>query len=40
MGERLEETLRDLQRQVTPPAPTFIIISDYEEEKHVENKAI
>jgi hypothetical protein len=31
--ERLEKTLRDLQRQTALPTPTFVIISDYEEEK-------
>jgi hypothetical protein len=32
----LEEILRDLRRHTAPLAPTFIIISDCEEE-HVEN---
>jgi hypothetical protein len=27
----LEETLRDLRRHIAPLAPTFIIISDFEE---------
>jgi hypothetical protein len=30
---RLKKTLRDLQKQITPLAPTFVIISDYEEEE-------
>ncbi len=34
------ETLRGLQRQFSPPTPTFVIISDYEEEKQVERRVI
>jgi hypothetical protein len=34
----LEKTLRDLQRHTAPHAPTFIIISDFEE--HVENRVL
>jgi hypothetical protein len=33
MGERLEETLRDLERQITSPILAFVIISESKEEK-------
>ncbi len=35
----LQETLRDLRKQVAPPTFTFVIINDFEEEEHVDNKA-
>jgi hypothetical protein len=35
----LEETVNVFRRQTTLLAPAFIIISDFEEEKHVENRA-
>jgi len=35
MGEGLERTLQGLQRQLSPPTLTFVIISDYEEEEQV-----
>ncbi len=40
MGERLEETLRDLERQTTSPILAFVIISESKEEKQVERRAI
>jgi hypothetical protein len=33
MGKKLEETLRDLQRQIALPTLAFVIISDFEEEE-------
>jgi hypothetical protein len=33
MWERLEETLQGLRRQFSLLAPTFVVISDFEEEK-------
>jgi hypothetical protein len=36
----LEEKLWGLQNQFSPLAPTFVIISDFEEEEHVERKVI
>jgi hypothetical protein len=38
--ERFEKTLRDLQRQIALPTPTFVIISDSKEEEQVERKVI
>ncbi len=38
MGEGFGETVWGLQRHFSPPAPTFVIISDYEEEEQVEKK--
>jgi hypothetical protein len=35
MGEGLERTLQGLQRQLSPPTLTFVIISDYVEEEQV-----
>jgi len=35
MREGLEATLQGLQRQLSPPTLTFVIISDYEEEEQV-----
>jgi hypothetical protein len=40
MRERLEETLRSLQRHFSPFASIVIIINDYKEEEHIENKII
>ncbi len=39
MGKGLEETLKDLQRQIASPTPAFVVISDSKEEEHVERKA-
>jgi hypothetical protein len=33
VGEAFEETLRDIQRQIAPPSPAFVIFNDCEEEK-------
>jgi hypothetical protein len=33
----LEETLKVLPKHTTLPTPAFVIISDFEEEKHVES---
>ncbi len=38
IGKGLEETLKNIHKHTTPFAPTFIIISDYEEEQ-VKEKA-
>ncbi len=38
MGEGIKETLRGFWKQFSPPTPTFVIISDYEEEEQVEKK--
>lgn len=40
MGEKLEETLQSLQRHFSPLASIVIIINDYKEEEHIENKTI
>jgi hypothetical protein len=40
VGEGIEKTLQSLQRQFSSLAPTFVIINDYEEEKHVEDRTI
>jgi len=40
MGERFEETLQDFQKQFSPLAPTFVIITDFEEDEQVERRAI
>jgi hypothetical protein len=39
MGKRLEETLKDLQRQTTPLTLAFVIINDFEEDEQVERRA-
>jgi hypothetical protein len=39
MVEGLEKTLQGFWRQLSLPAPSFVIISDCEEEKQVERKA-
>jgi hypothetical protein len=33
VGNGLEETLKDLQRQITPSTHAFVSINDFEEEK-------
>jgi hypothetical protein len=40
MGEGLEETLQGLKQHFLPHTPTIIVISDYEEEEHVEKRVI
>ncbi len=40
VGEGFEKTLQDLQRHFSLLAPTFIIVTDYKEEKQIENKII
>ncbi len=37
--EGLEETWWGLQRQFSPPAPTFVVINDFEDEEQFEKKA-
>jgi len=40
MGEGLEETSKGPRKHFSPPTPTIIVISDSEDEEHVQKRVV